>query len=55
MDGTGFLKRRDRSAGVQRQYSDAVGRIENCQLEVYASPLGRTLIESEVYLSDVRG
>ncbi|TQS01723.1 transposase [Microbispora sp. SCL1-1] len=38
---------------MQRQYSGTAGRIENCQLGVflaYASPLGRTLIDTELYL-----
>lgn len=31
LDETGFLKKGERSAGVQRQYSGTAGRIENCQ------------------------
>ncbi|MCF6472956.1 IS701 family transposase [Nonomuraea sp. MG754425] len=53
VDETGFLKKGDKSAGVQRQYSGTAGRIENCQLGVflaYASPLGRALIDAELYL-----
>jgi SRSO17 transposase len=53
VDETGFLKKGTRSAGVQRQYSGTAGRIENCQLGVflaYASPLGRALIDAELYL-----
>jgi SRSO17 transposase len=53
VDETGFIKKGDRSAGVQRQYSGTAGRIENCQLGVflaYASPLGRALIDAELYL-----
>jgi SRSO17 transposase len=53
VDDTGFLKKGDKSAGVQRQYSCTAGRIENCQLGVflaYASPLGRALIDAELYL-----
>jgi SRSO17 transposase len=52
-DDTGFLKKGTRSAGVQRQYSGTAGRIENCQIGVflaYASPLGRALIDAELYL-----
>jgi SRSO17 transposase len=52
-DDTGFLKKGRRSAGVQRQYSGTAGRIENCQIGVflaYASPLGRALIDAELYL-----
>ena len=29
LDETGFLKKGERSAGVQRQYSGTAGRIEN--------------------------
>ncbi len=35
VDETGFLKKGDRSAGVQRQYSGTAGRIENCQVGVF--------------------
>jgi SRSO17 transposase len=52
-DETGFLKKGTKSAGVQRQYSGTVGRIENCQLGVfltYTSPRGRALIDRELYL-----
>jgi SRSO17 transposase len=38
---------------VQRQYSGTAGRVENCQLGVfaaYASPRGRALIDAELYL-----
>lgn len=53
VDETGFLKKGDKSAGVQRQYSGTAGRIENCQLGVflaYATGEGRTLIDRELYL-----
>jgi SRSO17 transposase len=53
VDETGFLKKGTRSVGVQRQYSGTAGRVENCQLGVflaYASPIGRALIDRELYL-----
>jgi hypothetical protein len=53
VDETGFVKKGTRSAGVQRQYSGTAGRVENCQLGVfaaYASPRGRALIDAELYL-----
>ena len=53
VDETGFIKKGTKSAGVQRQYSGTAGRTENCQLGVflaYASPLGRALIDAELYL-----
>ena len=52
-DETGFVKKGNKSAGVQRQYSGTAGRIENCQLGVfltYASSKGRALIDRELYL-----
>jgi SRSO17 transposase len=48
LDETGFLKKGERSAGVQRQYSGTAGRIENCQVGVflgYAGRHGRALID----------
>ena len=56
VDETGFLKKGDKSVGVQRQYSGTAGRIENCQVGVflaYASARGRTLLDRELYLPQV--
>ena len=56
VDETGFLKKGNKSAGVQRQYSGTAGRIENCQVGVflaYASANGRTLLDRELYLPQV--
>ncbi len=56
VDETGFLKKGDKSAGVQRQYSGTAGRIENSQVGVflaYASDQGRTLLDRELYLPQV--
>jgi SRSO17 transposase len=53
VDETGFLKKGNKSAGVQRQYSGTAGRIENCQVGVflaYASATGRALVDRELYL-----
>jgi SRSO17 transposase len=53
VEETGFLKKGDKSAGVQRQYSGTAGRIENCQVGVflaYASGRGRALVDRELYL-----
>ena len=53
IDETGFLKKGTASAGVARQYSGTAGRVENCQIGVfltYASPLGRTFLDRELYL-----
>ena len=56
VDETGFLKKGNKSVGVQRQYSGTAGRIENCQIGVfltYASSEGRTLLDRELYLPRV--
>jgi len=53
VDETGFLKKGDKSAGVQRQYSGTAGRIENCQIGVFlalAGSGGRALLDRELYL-----
>ena len=53
VDETGFLKKGEKSAGVQRQYSGTAGRIENCQIGVflaYATPEGRAFLDRELYL-----
>src|ERR687893_1536906 len=53
LDETGFVKKGDKSAGVQRQYSGTAGRVENCQVGVflgYASRHGRALIDRALYL-----
>jgi SRSO17 transposase len=53
VDETGFLKKGEKSVGVQRQYSGTAGRVENCQIAVflaYASRRGRTFIDRELYL-----
>jgi len=55
LDETGFLKKGDKSAGVQRQYSGTAGRIENCQVGVflgYAGRHGRVLIDRALYLPE---
>lgn len=53
-DPTGFAKKGTKSAGVQRQYSGTLGRIDNCQIGVflaYATTTGdRVLIDRELYL-----
>ena len=56
VDETGFLKKGNKSVGVQRQYSGTAGRIENCQIGVfltYATAQGRALLDRELYLPRV--
>jgi SRSO17 transposase len=53
LDETGFVKKGDRSAGVQRQYTGTVGKHENCQIGVflaYATPGGVALVDRDLYL-----
>lgn len=55
-DPTGFAKKGKKSAGVQRQYSGTLGRVDNCQIGVflgYADTAGnRVLIDRELYLPE---
>ena len=56
VDEPGFIKKGEKSVGVQRQYSGTAGRIENSQVGVflaYASAKGRTLLDRELYLPQV--
>ena len=56
VDETGFLKKGQKSVGVQRQYSGTAGRIENCQVGVFlalAGSGGRALVDRELYLPQV--
>jgi SRSO17 transposase len=56
VDETGFLKKGEKSAGVQRQYSGTAGKSENCQLGVflvYATPEGHTFLDRRLYLPEV--
>lgn len=53
LDDTGFIKKGNRSCGVQRQYSGTAGKIENCQIGVflaYATPKHAALIDRRLYL-----
>jgi SRSO17 transposase len=53
---TGFLKEGRMSAGVARMYTGTAGRVENCQVGVFAAYLtpdgGRALIDRELYLPE---
>src|SRR5947199_1372374 len=53
IDETGFLKKGNKSVGVQRQYSGTAGRVENCQIGVfltYTSQGHQSLVDRELYL-----
>jgi len=55
LEETGFVKKGNKSCGVQRQYSGTAGRIENCQVGVflaYASHHGQALLDRALYLPE---
>jgi len=55
LDDTGFIKKGEMSAGVQRQYTGTVGKVENCQIGVfltYVGTKGYTMIDRELYLPE---
>ena len=55
IDDTGFAKKGKHSAGVGRQYSGTLGRVDNCQIGVflgYASKRGHTLVDRRLYLME---
>lgn len=55
LDDTGFPKKGSHSAGVGRQYSGTLGRVDNCQVGVflgYASAHGHTLVDRRLYLTE---
>jgi SRSO17 transposase len=52
-DDTGFVKKGDKSAGVQRQYTGTSGKTDNCQIGTflaYVAPAGHALIDRHLYL-----
>jgi SRSO17 transposase len=55
-DPTGFAKKGKKSAGVQRQYSGTLGKIDNCQIGTflaYADTHGnRILVDRELYIPE---
>ena len=56
VDETGFPKKGQKSAGVSRQYSGILGRVDNCQIGVfidYCSPRGHILCDRRLFLPDV--
>jgi SRSO17 transposase len=53
LDDSGFPKKGIWSAGVGRQYSGTLGRVDNCQVGVflgYASERGHTLVDRRLYV-----
>jgi SRSO17 transposase len=55
-DETGFVKKGQDSVGVARQYCGTVGKVENCQVGVfagYASRQGYALVDKRLFLPEV--
>jgi SRSO17 transposase len=55
VDGSGFPKQGQHSAGVARQYCDALGKVANCQegvFAVYASSRGSAFVDCRLYLHE---
>lgn len=55
VDGSGFPKKGKHSAGVGRQWCGQLGKVENCQVGVfaaYASRKGYTLLDRRLYLPE---
>jgi SRSO17 transposase len=54
-DETGFQKKGDDSVGVGKQYCGTIGKVENCQVGVfaaYASPHGYALIDKQLFIPE---
>jgi SRSO17 transposase len=55
-DETGFVKKGKDSAGVARQYCGSLGKVENCQVGVfagYASRQGYALVDTRLFLPEL--
>jgi SRSO17 transposase len=55
-DETGFVKKGKDSVGVARQYCSSLGKVENCQVGVfaaYASQHGYALVDKRLFLPEV--
>src|SRR5262247_570538 len=55
-DETGFVKKGQDSVGVARQYCGPMGKVENCQVGVfagYASRYGYALVDKRLFLPEV--
>jgi len=55
-DPTGFAKKGNKSAGVQRQYSGTLGRVDNCQIGTFLAYVNsggdRALFDRELYIPE---
>ena len=55
LDGSDFPKQGRKSVGVARQYCGRLGKVANCQAEMflaYVSPRGRALVDKGLYLPE---
>jgi SRSO17 transposase len=54
-DESGFLKKGNDSVGVAKQYCGGIGKVENCQVGVfaaYASPHGYALVDKRLFIPE---
>lgn len=54
-DESGYVKKGEDSAGVARQYCGSLGKVENCQVGVfaaYASPQGYAVLDAELFVPE---
>ena len=54
-DESGFVKKGDDSTGVAKQYGGNLGKVENCQVGVfaaYASPSGYALLDKRLFIPE---
>ena len=54
-DETGFIKKGNDSIGVSRQYCGSIGKVDNCQVGVfaaYASPFGYALLDKRLFIPE---
>jgi len=54
-DETGFIKKGNDSVGVSKQYCGTIGKVENCQVGVfaaYASPSGYSLLDKRLFIPE---
>jgi SRSO17 transposase len=56
IDESGFKKKGNDSAGVYKQYCGNIGKVDNCQVGVfaaYASPHGYSLLDKELFVPEI--
>ena len=56
IDESGFMKKGKNSAGVHKQYCGNTGKVDNCQVGVfaaYASPQGYAMLDNELFVPKI--